>query len=145
MKNAEAIRRRIDEVKKISGDDPTKALSMLAEISYDIGIEACDERHELKREVDRLRKFIIGNGDPANSIMARLKRVEESINQLSCSMGEDIKEIKLALLGDLSIHKEGLIDKVSDNTRINKNLNRVVWAIVMIVIGELVARLIGVL
>jgi predicted phage-related endonuclease len=143
MKNAETIRRRIDEAKKISETDPSKAIALLAEVSYDIGIDACDERSELKREVEKLRRFIIGNGDPTNSIMARLKGLENSVDELSCSIGEDIKEIKFALLGDIKGDKKGLYDKVSDNTRINQNLNRIVWAVILIVVGELVARLLG--
>lgn len=145
MKNAEAIRRRIDEVKEMTDDDQAKALSMLAEISYDIGIDACDERAALKREVDKLRQFIIGNGDPANSIMSRLRGVEESINELMCDLGKDVKDIKEALLGDMKGDKKGIKDRVADNTRITQNLNRIVWAVVLIVVGELVARLIGLL
>jgi hypothetical protein len=99
----------------------------------------------LKREVDQLRKFIIGNGDPANSIMARLKELEEGIKSLSCGMGEDIKIIKKALLGDIDSETKGLKQRVADNTRINSNLNRIVWAVVLIVVGEMVARLLGLL
>lgn len=143
MKNAEAIRRRIDEVKEMSGVDSKQALSLLADISYDIGIDACDERAELKREVDQLRKFIIGNGDPANSIMARLKSLEEGMNKITCDIGKDVREIKEALLGNIADEKPGLKGQVKDNTRITQNLNRVVWAVVLIVIGELLARLFG--
>lgn len=145
MKNSEAIRRRIDKAKQVAEENPAEAILMLAEISYDIGIDACDERATLKAEVDQLRKFIIGNGDPANSIMARLKELEKGINNLTCGMGEDIKKIKVALLGDIDTDAQGLKEKVADNTRINKNLNRIVWAVVIIVVSELVARLLGLL
>ena len=58
MRNAEAIKRRLEAAKHIG--DQKEALNTLADITFDIGISACEERSKLQKEIDNLRKIISG-------------------------------------------------------------------------------------
>lgn len=139
MKNNAAIKRQLEEIKKM--DDWHAALTALADIQYDIGMDACSERKDLRDEIEVLRKVIIGNGDPTNSIVTRITDVEKCMG----TIGEDIKEIKDALLGDLKTGKKGLMDRVSDNEKVNANMVKVVWIIVGVAITQVIATLLGLL
>jgi hypothetical protein len=138
MNNADSIRKRLNEVKEM--DNCREALSSLADIQYDIGMSACKERKELQGEVQRLRAVIIGNGDPENSVLTRLCRVEGNLEEI----GTGIKDIKLLLQGDLKDSDSvGLLDRVRQNTKSLKAINKVVWAAALILIAEIVATLLG--
>ena len=132
MKNADSIKRRLEEIKNM--EDQKAALSALADIQYDIGISACEERTQLRKQVEELRAVLVGNGDPANSVLARLGGVEFEMSEI----GKGIKEIKELLQGGLKSGDSGLIDRVRQNEKCSKNINRVLWLILTIVVGVLV-------
>lgn len=136
MKNADSIKRRLEEVKKMA--DRQAALSALADIQYDIGISACEERAQLRKQVEELRAFLIGNGDPSNSVLARLSGVETQM----CKIGNNIDDIKSLLQGDMK-GSSGLLDRVRQNENSHKSINRVMWIIITVVIGELIATVLG--
>jgi hypothetical protein len=135
MKNATVIRRRLEEIKEMT--DVHQAISALADIQYDIGVSACGERQKLQKEVENLRRLIIGNGDPSQSIVMRLLKVESDVGEVKAK----VDEIHTEILGDLEKDKKGLVSRVRDCERVNANLIKVVW----IVVGVAVTETLGVL
>jgi hypothetical protein len=139
MKNAETIRKRLDEIKEM--DDWHKALSSLADIQYEIGMDACSERHELQKEIENLRRVIIGNGDPSNSLVARLSDVEKCMGEI----GNDIKEIKTALVGDMDNDSPGIKGRVRDCEKFADMGKKIIWAVVLTTLAQVVATILGLL
>lgn len=138
MKNAESIRKRLDEVKQMKSY--TEALTALADIQYDIGMDACKERSELREDVKRLRAIIMGNGDPEHSLMNRLTQVEACVD----GSKDDLTIIKDALIGKLD-GKKGLLDRMENTEKINANMIKLMWVVVSVVVAEIVALILGLL
>ena len=141
MKNAEAIRKRLDDVKNMKSY--TEALAVLADIQYEIGMEACREREALRTEIKELRKIILGNGDPQHSLLNRMKVFEEQFVKTA----ENVEKIKVAIIGGLEGEK-GLCEKVNELAKTQALHSKVWWAIAAVVIGQLAAavlRAIGIL
>lgn len=141
MKNAEAIRRRLDEVKKMTSY--TEALKALADIQYDIGVEACNERKLLREEVEKLRSIILGNGNQDKSLLHRIGVLERCVNENSESTNKSLEKIENALLG--SDQQEGIYEKIRSIEKMKANIDRVMWVIISAVIGQLILILIGIL
>lgn len=163
MRNAEQIRKRLDEVKKMKSY--TEALNTLADIQYEIGMDACHERRELRAEVERLRIIILGNGKPEGSLLNRVSDIEGCVSDFTDVSGGDIKEIKEALLG--TFDKKGLVEQIRadkaellEQTKADKVelLNRIKplqelkddvkkgkWVIYGIIIAEVIALIIRLL
>jgi len=141
MKNGDSIKRRLEEVKEM--DDYKNALSALADIQYDIGISACVERSELRKELEALRRVISGNGHPTDSVLARLSGVEKSIKVI----GNDITDIKRALLGDLRDGEQtkGVVERIRDCEKANANIQKFIWIIISLVAGQVIMSLMGLL
>jgi hypothetical protein len=141
MRNADAIRRRLNEVKQIK--DPQVALNTLADIQFEIGISACEERAKLQNEIDNLRRIITGNGSPEHSLMARMNGMEKCVSDLA----SDMKIVKDALLGNLDSGdiSGGILGKIKDAEKMDKNITRAMWIIIAAVLAQLVATLLGVI
>jgi len=139
MKNGDSIKRRLEEVKEM--DDYKNALSALADIQYDIGMSACAERSELRKELESLRRVISGNGHPTDSVLARLSGVEKSIKL----MGDDVTDIKKALLGDLDEQTKGIKERIRDCEKANANIQKFFWIVASLVAAQVVATLWGLL
>jgi hypothetical protein len=139
MRNAEQIRKRLDEVKSMKSY--TEALSTLADIQYDIGMDACHERHILQTEVTKLRALIVGNGDPENSVVSRLRNMEDCVE----TFGDKIDKISDALLGTMDGEK-GLFYRIGDIEDMKDEINKGKWIIIAVVLGEVaiaIIRLLG--
>ena len=135
MQNAESIRRRLDDVKKM--DNYHAALCELADIQYEIGISACKERTKLQDELNNLRKVIVGNGDPEKSILSRMAKVEGCLEGVK----GDTEEIKDALIGNLNSGKKGLVDRVDSLEKIGEKLDKVFWFFILAILGEIIAAI----
>lgn len=138
MKNAESIRKRLNEVKNMKSY--TEALTALADIQYDIGMDACHEREELRLDVEKLRAVIMGNGDPEHSMMNRLTNVEKSVNE----SGSDLSDIRDAILGKIDGRK-GLLDRMESAEKVNASMIKLMWLVVGVVVTEIVALILGLL
>jgi len=139
MQNAESIRRRLDSVKKMR--DTQAALCELADIQYDIGISACKERTKLQEELNNLRKVIVGNGDPENSILNRMAKVEGCLDGVK----GDTVEIKEALIGNLKDGKRGLNDRVDSLEKIGGKIDKLFWFFVFTILAEIAAAIFAVI
>ena len=144
MKNAEEIKKRLDDVKKMKSY--TGAINVLADIQYETGIEACRERHELRKEIEKLRediimlrRIILGDGKPEDSVLARMARVEICTNKIQSTL-ETIEE---NLKGGYDT--EGLIEQLRTLKKMGENIKKLTWIIVSIFIGEVILALIGIL
>jgi hypothetical protein len=142
MRNAESIKKRLDDAKALKSY--TEALAALADIQFDIGVDACNERSELRDQIRVLRERLFGNGNPDKSIVSRLKLVEDTIEEFTRDTKSDIHLIKTALIGDVD-GKKGLLDRMETSERLNANLIKVMWIAVSIIIAELIANLMGLL
>jgi len=135
MRNAETIRKRLDAVKKQK--DPQVQITELADIQYEIGISACEDRGKLQLELDNLRKVIIGNGDPENSLLSRMSKVEGNLGGVK----GDTEEIKEALLGNIKKHEAGLLDRVDDLEKVGRKIDAIFWFLVFEILAVIVAAI----
>jgi hypothetical protein len=136
MRNKASIRKRLNEVRGMT--DTNKALSVLADIQYEIGLDACAERTELRKEVNRLRVVVMGNGDPSHSIITRLSAVEVCMGELS----KDMKEIKAALLGDVK-GKGGILQRLKDVEDVVFDMVKFKWIIIGLIAAQVVSVIVG--
>jgi len=134
MRNKASIRKRLNEVRDMT--DTNKALSVLAQ--YEIGLDACAERTELRKEVNRLRVVVMGNGDPSHSIITRLSAVEVCMGELS----KDMKEIKAALLGDVK-GKGGILQRLKDVEDVVFDMVKFKWIIIGLIAAQVVSVIVG--
>jgi hypothetical protein len=141
MRNAESIRRRLDEVKNMK--DQQEALCSLADIQFEIGMSACEERSKLQKEIDNLRRIISGNGDPDHSLMSRMSGMEKCVGE----MGDDIKTVKNALLGSLEDGDVtgGILGRIKDAEKVNANITRIMWIILGAAVAQIVATILGII
>jgi len=142
MRNSEVIKKRLENVKLMKSY--TEALCALADIQYDIGLDACNERNELREQIGVLKARLFGNGDPDKSIVARLKYLEDSIEKFTKETQMDLKIIKAGLIGNLD-GKKGLLDRMETAEKLNANLIKVMWIAVSVIVAQVVASLLGVL
>jgi len=142
MRNAESIKKRLENVKLMKSY--TEALCALADIQYEIGVDACAERSELREQIRVLKNKLFGNGDPDKSIVARLKYLEDSIEKFTRETKTDIEIIKSGLIGDLD-GKKGLLDRMETAEKLNANLIKVMWIAISVIVAELAANLLGIL
>ncbi len=134
MKSKDNVQRRINAIKKIT--DPIKALHELADLTFDIGEEACKEREEIMRLTEKNRVALTGNGNPINSLIGRLSSVEDKVDCFS----SDIKDIKDLLVGGVSQRELSLkarMDKFEDYAQRTEKLQ---WFIITAIIGYVVAQ-----
>ena len=134
MKSRTRIQRRIEVIKEMT--DPLLALHELADLTFEIGEEACAERGEIRELTVKNRLAIIGNGDPTHSLVGRLLSVEKKVDLFTC----DIKEIKELLIGGVSQRELSLkqrMDKFEDYVQRSEKLQ---WFTVTAIIGYIIAQ-----
>ncbi|HAW58819.1 MAG TPA: hypothetical protein DCX03_07380 [Bacteroidales bacterium] len=121
----------------------TEALISLSDVTYEIGIDACSDRSELRKEVEDLRKVIEGNGDPTHSVINRLASVEKAVD----SVASNVQEIKDKLIGTLE--KGGIIpDNEARFKRLedlHNDIKKVVWYVVLAWLGIIINVIVGLL
>lgn len=148
MRNKFLVQKRIDSIK--SEPDLKKAIEELADLTFEIGDDACSERTEIKASVEKIRQTLLGNGDPANSIITKLEKVGECNNNLL----RDVTLMKALLIGDISQGDdatgfrerlkdvENKVDSVDKEVaKINSNLSRLNWILISAVIAQILAAL----
>jgi hypothetical protein len=123
--------------------DQQEALCSLADIQFEIGIGACEERSKLQKEIDNLRKIISGNGDPDHSLMSRMSGMEKCVSEV----GKDMTIIKNALLGSLEDGDitGGILGRIKDAEKVNSNITRIMWIILGAAVAQIVATILGII
>ncbi len=98
--------------------------------------------------VNNINKALLGNGDPTNSIIARLTRIEENYSR----MNDNINSIQKLLIGDISSRKDSIAENLENmNDRIERlersmlNINKVIWVAVAAIVGEIVLAILSIL
>ena len=134
MKNKEKIKRRIESIKHM--EDPVLALNELADLTFEIGEDACLERAEIRELTLKNRKALIGNGDPLGSVVGRLASVE---NKVDC-FANDIREMKGLLVGDVNQRSLSLKSRMEMFDASAKRTEKLQWFIVTAIIGYVVAQ-----
>lgn len=148
MKNAQSIRKRLDAIQ--AETDVHKAINKLAEVTFDIGIDACSERVEMCKQIDSIRIAVLGDGDPTKSIISKMERFEACTKEIQL----DLNTLKTFLIGDLTKGGEshGLKDrlqKVENNLvaveaeveKISSHLAKLNWIIIAAVIAQILASI----
>mgnify|MGYP005822884633 CR=1 FL=1 len=128
-----------DKIKTQS--DPMVAVATIADLSDESFAELEERNLRMEADLASIKKILIGNGDPTNSLVARLTRIEEDSNKFSSTL----QEIRTYLVGDLTTKKDSICDKIdSIEDRLVKvessmsSINKVVWIAITAVIGEIV-------
>jgi archaellum component FlaC len=117
------------------------AVATIADLSDESFAELEERNLRMEADLASIKKILIGNGDPTNSLVARLTRIEEDSNKFSSTL----QEIRTYLVGDLTTKKDSICDKIdSIEDRLVKvessmsSINKVVWIAITAVIGEIV-------
>jgi len=87
------------------------AIHMMADLGYGMVVSRKRKDEELQEQILVLRKVLLGNGDPANSLVSKVGNLTTSIASI-CS---EIGEIKILLVGDFKSGRpnEALVSRVS--------------------------------
>jgi hypothetical protein len=129
-------------------NDLVKAVHMMADLGYGMVVSRKRQDEELACEIKSLQKVILGNGDPTNSIVAKLdahSKESKSQSEALQRLTKDVNEVKLLLIGDVTKgpKNESLLDMVQHATKTSQAATRVVWLIVGVIVAELVMKLLG--
>ena len=131
-----------------SEDNLTEALHMIADLGYGMVQSRKRKDCELQDEIVSLKKVILGNGDPTNSLVNKVNRLTEKATDTNSkvdAIGLEVTEIKYLLIGDVKRgpDNKSLLDRVQHAEKISDNASKVVWAVLLIVIGEVVLKILG--
>ena len=131
-----------------SEQDTSRAIGQIVDLVDESFGYREQEIEAICKSVSEINKALIGNGDPTNSIMARLKRIEDNYSE----MNESVNAMKKLLIGDLDSRKNSVADALDNmNERIERlersmlNINKVVWIVATALIGEIVLAIIRLL
>lgn len=132
MKSKVRVQRKIEVIKKMT--DPLEALSELADLLFEIGEEACQEREEIMALTQQNRLALMGNGNPGNSILGRLTELEKQVTPLA----KDICEIKNLLTGGLTSKEPSFKQRMDDFDQHVERSEKLLWAILTSITGYIV-------
>ena len=149
MKNAKQIRKRLDTIHTL---DTTEAISLLSELWFESGMEACAEREELRKDIlevtkqyDGLYRTLKGNG---NSLDNRVKSVEACVNEFS----KELDEIKLFLVGGLGQKEPSIKEQLTEqNNRLKPvekhvaTIEKIAWFLVTTITGYIVLQVLNII
>ena len=131
-----------------SEQDTSRAIGQIVDLVDESFGYREQEIEAIYKSVSEINKALIGNGDPTNSIVARLKRIEDNYSE----MNESVNAMKKLLIGDLDSRKNSVADALDNmNERIERlergmlNINKVVWIVATALIGEIVLAIIRLL
>ena len=141
MKNADIIRKRLDSIK--GEGDLSLALSELADIEFEIGLDACKERKLIREHIKDLRVVLLGNGNPSNSLMVRLEKVEDCVSSFTIETKSDIEEINNAINGKGD--EPGILERLRVNQKFNNDLVKLKWMVLAMILAEIINVIKGLL
>lgn len=135
MKSKERVTRKIEAIKNMG--DPMSALKELADLTFEMGEEACVERKEIGELTEKNRLALIGNGNPTASLVGRMSSVENKVDLFAC----DIKEIKDLLVGGVNqrdISLKARMDKFDDYV---KRAEKLQWFTITAIVGYVITQI----
>jgi len=121
-------------VKQIKSASNTKsAVNSLADLLLNSEKLRSEDYSRLKDKIVGLRIAISGNGDPSNSMLARLKETEKCLN----STNKTLTELNDLIIGNAEdgTDENNLLHMVKNNTRITGNLSRIIWLVIGVLIS----------
>ncbi|NLN77282.1 MAG: hypothetical protein GX139_13405 [Armatimonadetes bacterium] len=141
MKNKESIKKRIDMIKQES--DLTKSICLLSDLTYEIGIDACSEREEIVSDIKMLKGLLTGNGVKDGSIIKRVEDLERAMKGIETTLNK----IDTFLRGDKSSDsiEKSLYARVVESERIAKNVVKLSWTVIGLLVTYFVTHLLGLL
>lgn len=141
MRNKEYIKKQIDRIKE--EDDTHKALCLLGDITFDIGMDACSEREEIRKDIELLKGIITGNGVREGSIIKRVEDLEKAMKGID----QSLSKIDTFLRGDKSSDsiEKSLYARVVESERIAKNVVKLSWTVIGLLVTYFVTHLLGLL
>lgn len=132
MKSKERIQRRIAVIKAM--DDPLEAIRELADLTYEIGEEACVEREQIRELTSQNRKALMGNGSQENSIIYRLGETVKCQTEMMATLAS----IQKSLIGDIDHpDTESIVSRLRDVERVIGNINKVAWMVASVFLTQL--------
>lgn len=136
MRNSDKIKERLNRVKTLKSY--TEAVNALADITYEIGMDACSERKALREDITLLRKILLGNGSPENAVLPRLQNLEDNVSKTN----KLLEGINNALIGDIK-GAAGIMDRLKKTESQMLTMNKVGWLIISTVIVDIILRILG--
>lgn len=111
-------------------------INKLTKLSYAhvLSSERCFS--DIHSNIDKIEKILVGNGDPKNSVIARMDDIEVKV----CSIENTVNAIKKMLYGDLEkgANEISLVERVRSVERVASIAIKLSW----IVMGALVTQII---
>jgi len=134
LQNMAALSQTEIIVKQIKSASNTKsAVNSLADLLLNSEKLRSEDYSRLKDKIVGLRIAISGNGDPSNSMLARLKETEECLD----STNESLTKLNDLIIGNAEdgTGENNLLHMVKNNTRITGNLSRIIWLVIGVLIS----------
>ena len=132
MKSKERVKRRIAAIKAMT--DPKKAIEELADLTYEIGEDACQEREEIRSLTEKNRIILMGNGNQEDSILYILGQTVIAQK----SMMEKLDSIEDRLIGDLEKpDQSSVISRLCNVERVIANITKLSWMIIGVFVTQL--------
>ena len=139
MKNADLIRESLDRI--AHEIDPMKAIAAHGDVMFGIGMNACEERIVLGNKIVALRKSLFGNGDPADSLVAKVEAVEECVESHLKTSAVSIKEINLFIKGDTKI--PGALERLRNIEEVVGEYKKLKWLVGGAIALQIVNTILG--
>ena len=100
-----------------------------------------EDAGKLKIRIVELRTAIAGNGDPSQSLLARMESAEKTQKELE----EQNENINKLIQGDATegSYEKSLLWMIGCNTKVAISTSRVTWAVVLTTIGILLVNIFG--
>ena len=140
MKDKDRVNQVIDDIK--STEDPREAIKKLADLTREIGLEACRERETIRSLTEKNRLALIGDGNPEHSVLGRLVSVEKKVDIFT----KDICDIKDLLVGGLThSNNPSLKSRIEKFEDYAKRSEKIQWLILSAIIGYVVYQILAAL
>ena len=148
------IKKEWEEIRVKHSGDPEGMVKATTYLVEENSVDNFKVKSEIMEYIKLLKITITGNGDPTNSLIARLEASECALKLIS----NKIEILTHAITGDMTgdngiktqIQNLDNIIKNQDNTikQLNKKINNIKngsWAIILIVLGQVIALLLNLL
>lgn len=133
MKNRDRIQRRMSEIKSMA--DQLPAIKELADLTFEMGEDACEERKGLRELTQQNRFILVGNGHQEDSIIYKLGQTVVA----QAEMMKTLTSIQKSLVGDIETPEaESIISRLRDVERVIANINKLTWLIVSVFLTQIV-------
>ena len=122
-------------------EDAMTAIHLIADVGYGAVVSRKRDIAKVELELGQIKKILLGNGDPTNSILAKVNTlmvIQDRTNQ-------ELSDLKYLIIGDVKkgVDNESLLDRVQHAQKMSQTASKLVWIILTFFILELLGRIMG--